>query len=43
MENPEKEIETAINLCAGAENADTQIDAFLKYDSFVYLGLFCDD
>jgi len=31
MEDPEKEIETAINLCAGAASADTQIDAFQKY------------
>ena len=28
MENPIRDIETAINLCAGAESADEQINAF---------------
>ena len=31
MENPLKEISTAINLCAGAASADEQIDAFQHY------------
>lgn len=31
MQNPETEISTAINLCAGAPDADIQISAFHKY------------
>ncbi|MCJ1300872.1 hypothetical protein MMC08_003671 [Hypocenomyce scalaris] len=31
MEDPIRDIETAINLCAGAESADQQINAFEHY------------
>lgn len=31
MEDPERDIGTVINLCAGVASADKQIDAFQRY------------